>query len=72
MCCKNLDPGTICVQFFKYSIIQDKVNNYTCNCLTGYVGRHCETNPDDCASNPCFNGGTCMVNELIKEAVLFC
>ena len=39
------------------------MNNYTCDCVTGYTGRHCETNPDDCASNLCFNGGTCMVNK---------
>lgn len=25
----------------------------------GYEGTNCETNIDDCAGNPCVNGGTC-------------
>jgi hypothetical protein len=32
---------------------------YNCSCATGYDGANCQTNIDDCASNPCQNGGTC-------------
>ena len=31
---------------------------YTCQCMTGYTGVHCETDVDECTSNPCLNG-TC-------------
>nr|XP_022314607.1 neurogenic locus notch homolog protein 1-like [Crassostrea virginica] len=30
-----------------------------CKCRSGYTGKDCETNIDDCASNPCLYGGTC-------------
>jgi Notch-like protein len=28
-------------------------------CPLGYTGANCETNINDCASNPCQHGGTC-------------
>ncbi|MEQ2219607.1 hypothetical protein XENOCAPTIV_020730, partial [Xenoophorus captivus] len=31
-----------------------------CRCRPGFTGARCETNIDDCASNPCHNAGTCM------------
>ncbi|VDI20004.1 Hypothetical predicted protein, partial [Mytilus galloprovincialis] len=36
----------------------DRANSYTCSCKAGYNGVNCETNIDECASNPCQNG-TC-------------
>ena len=33
--------------------------DFNCTCAPGFEGRRCENNTDDCASQPCFNGGTC-------------
>ncbi|XP_061593558.1 sushi, nidogen and EGF-like domain-containing protein 1 isoform X1 [Cololabis saira] len=33
--------------------------SYTCSCLAGFTGRRCQINVDECASNPCQNGGAC-------------
>ncbi|KAJ8300258.1 hypothetical protein KUTeg_021777 [Tegillarca granosa] len=44
---------------------EDGVNTYTCNCLTGFEGRNCGVNIDDCASRPCKNGATC--NDQIND-----
>ncbi|KAM6915822.1 uncharacterized protein dlk2 [Xenentodon cancila] len=33
---------------------------FTCRCLAGFTGLHCETNVDDCIMSPCANGATCV------------
>ena len=33
--------------------VQDQVNGFECQCASGYHGDQCETERDECASNPC-------------------
>jgi len=37
----------------------NRVDNYTCDCLAGYIGNECEEEVDECDPNPCLNGGVC-------------
>ena len=42
--------------------MQDLIGYYTCDCAPGFYGRNCETDHDECASNPCSNGADCRVD----------
>ncbi|CAF1216481.1 unnamed protein product [Rotaria sordida] len=35
------------------------INGYQCHCNSGFTGHFCETNTDQCSSNPCGNSGVC-------------
>ena len=35
-------------------------SGFVCTCLAGYQGPLCELDVDECWSNPCMNGGTCI------------
>jgi hypothetical protein len=37
----------------------DGVNAYACQCPAGFTGTNCQTLSDNCAGNPCQNGGSC-------------
>ena len=47
--------------------LQDLVDDYFCECLPGYVGTNCETEVDECVSNPCVNG-VCQVKFSMSDA----
>ncbi|XP_033627758.1 fibropellin-3-like [Asterias rubens] len=38
----------------------DGASNATCDCLLGYEGVFCDTPTNECSSNPCLNGATCV------------
>jgi Notch-like protein len=48
----------------------DLDNEFKCTCRNGFIGEFCQTNVDDCASNPCMNGGRC--NDEIGGFVCDC
>ncbi|XP_066512254.1 lactadherin-like [Hoplias malabaricus] len=37
----------------------DVFNGYVCKCAPGFEGTHCHINVNDCANQPCKNGGKC-------------
>ncbi|XP_061595936.1 EGF-like repeat and discoidin I-like domain-containing protein 3 isoform X2 [Cololabis saira] len=37
----------------------DVFNEYVCTCQPGFEGVHCQINVNDCAKEPCNNGGIC-------------
>ncbi|CAL8328628.1 unnamed protein product [Merluccius merluccius] len=37
--------------------------SYTCSCRPGFSGASCETEVNECAGNPCRNGGSCTDQE---------
>ena len=37
------------------------MNSYNCTCHAGWSGTNCDINIDDCLSQPCNNGGICIV-----------
>ncbi|XP_013419168.1 fibropellin-1-like [Lingula anatina] len=38
---------------------RDTAKGYTCTCSSGFTGKDCETNINDCHSAPCKNGAKC-------------
>ena len=49
----------------------DGINNYSCRCDPGYVGRHCDQNQDECASSPCVNGMNTYLHMCFRVCLLF-
>ena len=43
-------------------LTQNLVNDYLCVCETGWTGERCSVNINDCATDPCQNGGRCFVS----------
>ena len=39
---------------------EDRVNEYFCECTSGWSGLTCETKINECDFNPCYNGGRCQ------------
>ncbi|XP_077968671.1 complement receptor type 1-like isoform X4 [Styela clava] len=47
----------------------DGINDFSCSCPTGYSGKTCEIDIDDCSSNPCHNG---YCSDGINNFICFC
>nr|XP_057931539.1 milk fat globule EGF and factor V/VIII domain containing b isoform X4 [Doryrhamphus excisus] len=53
--CKN---GAVC-SVTGHSRRGDVFSEYVCKCQPGFEGVHCQNDVNDCAGQPCQNGGTC-------------
>ncbi|XP_033874495.3 protein jagged-1b-like [Acipenser ruthenus] len=42
---------------------------FTCDCKEGFTGTYCHENINDCESNPCKNGGTCIDKVSIYQCI---
>ena len=70
-CCDLPAEGKACINIndceddpCEHGSCEDGDNDFECDCMAGYEGFRCQHNIDECASDPCQNGGTChdMVN----------
>lgn len=48
--CPDINTCPICENS---GTCQDAINGYSCQCILGYTGRHCETNIDECQEVEC-------------------
>lgn len=42
--------------------------SYTCTCLPGFTGVNCDSEVKECDSEPCLNGGRCLVSPEVSLA----
>lgn len=42
----------------------DKLGGFSCSCSSGFTGRYCEADIDECASNPCNGEGSLACVQL--------
>ena len=48
-------------ELYTYTHVQELMNDYFCVCLNGFDGKNCDSEINNCAAQPCQNGGTCHV-----------
>lgn len=67
--CGSLWFGKTCERYYKCHItpcenggtcFKNEGDNKECECKTGTLGANCETNTNECASNPCQYNGKCI------------
>jgi hypothetical protein len=47
-------------------------NRFICTCAVGFTGTLCQTNVNECSSNPCRNGGSCVDGMYVSSCGLGC
>lgn len=49
------------LKYRKWKLIEIQFySSYSCYCSDGYTGSNCQTDWDECWSQPCLNGGECF------------
>ena len=50
---------------------EDLIGDYKCNCATGFKGKNCEININECELSQCQNGATCVdkVNDYVCDCL---
>ncbi|XP_073498966.1 protein crumbs homolog 1 isoform X1 [Phyllobates terribilis] len=62
----NIMPSIFCgdekknITCYNHSNCTQELGVLGCSCQPGYAGDRCEIDIDECASNPCLNGGICQ------------
>ena len=56
----NLDIKSVA-----FIILQDILNDYVCICVTGWEGKDCQVETNECDPNPCVNGAACVVSAVL-------
>lgn len=49
---------------------ENRGNSHLCICTQGFEGSYCQVDIDECAANPCQNGGKC--NDLVNHYTCDC
>ncbi|XP_052094473.1 protein crumbs-like isoform X1 [Mytilus californianus] len=63
-CQFNIDDCAILDPCKNNASCTDLIKDYRCNCFSGYTGKNCETDIDECISNPCQYNGTCTQRSI--------
>eukprot|EP00058_Branchiostoma_floridae_P005556 XP_002591044.1 hypothetical protein BRAFLDRAFT_69403 [Branchiostoma floridae] len=53
-------PGRPCQECETSTCVHGTCTDNICTCENGWEGTNCDQNIDECASNPCWQGGTCL------------
>uniref|UniRef100_A0A4W3GEJ5 Neurogenic locus notch homolog protein 1 n=1 Tax=Callorhinchus milii TaxID=7868 RepID=A0A4W3GEJ5_CALMI len=61
------DPDSHERKCFNKGRCVDRVGGYSCICLAGFVGEHCEGDVNECLSNPCDARGTQNCVQLVND-----
>lgn len=46
----------------------DQKDGFRCECAAGFKGKQCEVEKDECLSDPCYQGSTCV--DKVREGLV--
>lgn len=63
-------PNFLILAFYQGAYCANAINAFQCICGPGFTGNLCQTQIDECVSNPCQNGGSCV--DLVNSYACVC